>query len=258
MMIGRILGAVLTLLVSTALQAQTTYNDTVRTNTWSVYVQGGISGFHGGRSSLYDNSEVTIAPDLNVGVKYNIKPWVRVGANLGYTKLGAKTHDILTVETVDNNFMVGGFPATLTTTAHRLQNTNIADVFGFDLNADFNVMEFWPERGLQKLNVYAGLGLGCLHGWNQGVQTWAYNENAVAKGDGYHNVYNHSYIKSTVTPSRYSGLYIPVSLSVDYDMLRNLSLGLVGRYKAVATKAEFSPAGIWSVGIAIRYNFVSE
>ena len=35
--------------------------------------------------------------------------------------------------------MVGGYATTLTTTAHCIQNTNNADVLGFDLNAEFNI-----------------------------------------------------------------------------------------------------------------------
>ncbi len=251
-----ILGVVLALAAGTALQARTTYNDTVRTNTWSVYVQGGISGFHGTRGELYENTKRNIAPDLNIGVKYNIKPWVRVGFNLGYTRTYAKSVDILSHTYTEDNFMVGSYPAELTTVANRIQNVNSADLLGFDLNAGFNIMEFWHERRLQKLNVYAGLGLGYLHGWNHGVQTWAYDETAVAHGDGYHNVYNHSYIGSTETDSGYDGMYIPFSLSVEYDVMRNFSIGLVGQYKLLPLKVEHCPLGIWSAGVAVRYRFV--
>lgn len=250
-----ILGVTAAFLATVTLQAQT-YNDSVRTHTWSVYIQGGASNYHGVRSELFDNSKRTISPDINWGVKYNIKPWVRVGVNAGYTMLKSTGKSILSSTTTDNNFFVGDHPATLEKRADRLQNSNSAYLLGLDANVDFNILQIWPERKAQWINLYAGMGVGYMHGWNRNSQTWSFNEKAVAEGDGYYNVYSHSYMKSSHDKTQFNALYVPLSLSLEFDVMRQLTLGAIGQYKYLPMKKEFSPKGIYSAGIVIRYNFV--
>ncbi len=60
---------------------------TVRTHTWSVYIQGGGTLYHGMRGMDEIAKRKHIMPFGGVGVKYNIKPWVRLGLNLEYDML---------------------------------------------------------------------------------------------------------------------------------------------------------------------------
>ena len=178
-----ILGVTAALIAAVTLQAQT-YNDSVRTRTWSVYVQGGAGSYHGVRSELFDHSESITAPDLNIGVKYNLKPWIRLGVNAGYTMLKSGNKNILSSATVDNNYQIGDHTGKLEVKSDRLQNRNNAHLFGLDVNADFNILNLWPQRKAQWLNVFADAGLGYMHGWNKNSQTWSYNEKAIAEGEG--------------------------------------------------------------------------
>lgn len=250
-----ILGVTIVFLTTVTLQAQT-YNDSVRTRTWSVYLQGGISHYHGVRSDLFDNAKRTVSPDLGLGVKYNLKPWVRLGVNAGYTMLKAMNKDFLSSTTTENNYLIDKQPASLTVFSDRLQNQNNMHLLGIDANADFNILQFWPRRKAQWLNLYAGAGVGYMHGWNRNSQTWSYHEKAVAEGDGYSNVYTHSYMESSGNKKQLNALYLPLSLSLEFDVMRQLTLGVIGQYKYVPTKADFSPKGIYSAGIVVRYNFV--
>lgn len=243
------------LMIAVTLQAQT-YNDSVRTRTWSVYMQGGFSGYHGVRSELFDNSRKVLSPDFDLGVKYNIRPWVRLGANAGYTMLKATGKHILSVVTTDDNFMIDNRPGTLEVKSDRLQNRNGAHLLGLDINADFNILQIWPKRKAQWLNLYAGAGVGYMHGWNRNSQTWSYNERGTAIGDAYNHLYTHSYMKSTEGKKQFNALYIPLSLSLEFDVLRQLTVGVIGQYKCLPTKAEFTPKGIYSAGVVVRYNFV--
>ena len=86
MRIKRLTLAVAVLATAATLQAQT-YNDTVRTHTWSVYIQGGGTLYHGMRGMDDIAKRKHIMPFGGVGVKYNIKPWVRLGLNLEYDML---------------------------------------------------------------------------------------------------------------------------------------------------------------------------
>ncbi len=252
-----ILGTVVALfLAATSLQAQQQYTDSLRINTWSVYFQGGISGYHGVRSPLYENSVRDIAPQLDLGVKYNYRSWVRFGANLGYTMMKATDESILSRKTT-SDFTIDDKPATLITLSDRLQNRNDAHLLGFDLNADFNLTNiFKKERRSHWFNIYAGLGLGYMHGWNRTAETWSYNEKAIAEGPGYAHLYTHSYMVSENYKGYFDALYIPLTASVEFDVLREWTLGIVGQYKILPTTQEFTPKGIYSVGAVIRYNFV--
>ena len=255
MKLKNILGITVVLMATVTLQAQT-YNDSVRVRTWSVYMQGGISSYHGVRSELFDNSKRTMAPDLNLGVKYNIQPWVRLGVNAGYTMLKSSGNHSLSITTTDHNFLIGDRTGTLELKSDRLQNLNNTYLAGVDANADFNILEIWPKRKAQWLSLYAGAGVGYMRGWNRNSQTLSYNERATATGDAYFNGYSHSYLKSSEDKKHFNALYIPLSLSLEFDIQRQLTLGVIGQYKCIPTKSDFSPKGIYSAGVVIRYNFV--
>ena len=255
MKLKNILGITVVLMATVTLQAQT-YNDSVRVRTWSVYMQGGISSYHGVRSELFDNSKRTMAPDLNLGVKYNIQPWVRLGVNAGYTMLKSSGNHSLSITTTDHNFLIGDRTGTLELKSDRLQNLNNTYLAGVDANADFNILEIWPKRKAQWLSLYAGAGVGYMRGWNRNSQTWSYNERATATGDAYFNGYSHSYLKSSEDKKHFNALYIPLSLSLEFDIQRQLTLGVIGQYKCIPTKSDFSPKGIYIAVVVIRYNFV--
>lgn len=251
-----ILGVAVTLMATVVLHAQT-YNDSVRTHTWSIYVQGGISNYHGVRSDLFDNGKRLISPDLSLGVKYNLKPWVRLGVNAGYTMLKAINKDFQSFTTTENGYLIDGKAGALTIISDRLQNQNNTNVLGLDANVDFNILQLWPRRKAQWLTLYAGAGVGYMHGWNRSTLTWSVYERAVAEGDGYNNVYTHPYMTSSGDKKQFNALYVPLSLSLEFDVMRQLTLGVIGQYKYIPMKADFSPKGIYSAGIVVRYNFVA-
>ena len=196
-----IVAAVIT--TATTLQAQT-YNDTVRTHTWSIYGQGGVSYYHGMRGADVSDSRRPISPDAAVGLKYNIKPWVRIGLNLEYTMLKATGKHVASSTVTKNDFVITDpstgktYPAPLETKIDRIQNRYNMHYAMADLNFDFNIMEFWHNRKAQKFNLWLGVGAGYLHGWNRFSATTSYRELAVAKGEGYYNVYSHDYLTSDV------------------------------------------------------------
>ena len=98
MRIKRLTLAVAVLATAATLQAQT-YNDTVRTHTWSVYIQGGGTLYHGMRGMDDIAKRKHIMPFGGVGVKYNIKPWVRLGLNLEYDMLRSLDKGMLSTTT---------------------------------------------------------------------------------------------------------------------------------------------------------------
>ena len=156
MRIKRLTLAVADLATAATLQAQT-YNDTVRTHTWSVYIQGGGTLYHGMRGMDEIAKRKHIMPFGGVGVKYNIKPWVRLGLNLEYDMLRSTDKGMLST-TTNKDYEIKDpstgktYPTTLETKMDRFQNRYTMQYAMADLNVDFNIMEFWHNRKAQQLN----------------------------------------------------------------------------------------------------------
>lgn len=253
----KLLVVALAAMPAATLQAQT-YNDTVRTNTWTLYGAGGISGYHGLRGGSDTGVRQAIAPDFSVGVKYNIKPWVRVGLNLGYTKIKALNNGLAHTQTITNNFQIGDrTDGVLTTDKVILSNSNNIHLAGADLNADFNFLELFPQRD-QRWNLWVGTGVGYLYGWNRSTMITAVSEEGISKGDDHFNVYNHDYVTTQLSNTQINTLYIPVRLSAEYDITPHWTVGLKGEYKSLPLDKTLTPKGLWSANATIAYNFTGK
>ena len=252
-----ILASALAVSAMAGLQAQT-YNDTVRTHTWSVFAQGGLSYWRGMRGGDFYPSRRPLTPDFGIGVNYNIKPWVRVGLKAEYTMVKSTGDAVRVASSQKEGYMVNDRSTTLTTTIDRVQNRNNMNVFMADLHADFNVMDIWHNRKAQKFNLWIGTGVGYWHGWNRHSQTFSYREEAVAKGDGYNNVYNHNYLASQADKAQTNALYIPVSLAAEYDITPRWTAGIYAEGKLLPLKKDLTPKGIAMAGVRIAYNFVGK
>ena len=237
MRIKRLTLAVAVLATAATLQAQT-YNDTVRTHTWSVYIQGGGTLYHGMRGMDDIAKRKHIMPFGGVGVKYNIKPWVRLGLNLEYDMLRSTDKGML---------------STTTNKDYEIKDPSMAE-----LNVDFNIMEFWHNRKAQQLNLWLGVGVGYLRGWSRNSTTFSYREMAVAKGEGYYNVYTHNYMKSHAFNEHVDAMYIPATLSLEYDLSSRWTAGVFGKYSYLPLNKDLTPKGMYSAGVVLRFNFVSK
>lgn len=255
MKVTRILMVVAAALSATVTLHAQTYNDSVRTKTWSVYVQGGLSGYHGARGTSFEDTRMPLSPDFALGVKYNVKPWVRLGLNAGYTMVKSMNKGASTEKTIVPNYKVGDYTTNLEVTRVLIQNRNDIHLAGADLNVDFNILGMWPNRKAQKWNMYLGVGVGYMHGWTRNATSTAVSEEAVAQGDGYFNVYNHNYVESAHSAGHLNLLYIPASLSLEYDLSPFWTIGAIGQYKYLPLDKEFTPQGIYSAGLLLRYNF---
>ena len=262
MRLKRLTMAVAVLATAATLQAQT-YNDTVRTHTWSVYVQGGGTVHHDMRGTNGMATHKPIMPFGGVGVKYNIKPWIRLGLNLEYDMLKSSDKDWLST-TTKRDFEIKDpstgkiYPTTLNTKVDIFQNKNTMHYGMADLNVDFNIMELWHNRKAQNWNLWLGVGVGYLHGWSRNSSSVSYSELAEAKGDGYYNVYSHNYIKSWGTNKQVDAMYIPATLSLEYDITSRWTAGVFGRYCYLPLDKDLTPKGMCSAGLVLRFNFVSK
>lgn len=258
-----IMASTMAFLAMVSLQAQT-YNDTVRTHTWSLYGQGGVSIYHDMRGADVSDSRRPVSPYGAIGFKYNIKPWVRWGLNLEYTMLKSTGKVVAKQKLVDDNYTITDpstgktYPAPLETTIDRLQNRYNMHYAMADVNIDFNIMDIWHNRKAQKWNLWLGTGVGYLHGWSRHSLTYSYRQEAIAKGKDYYHVYTHNYLTSDATKEQVNALYIPVRLSLEYDITPRWTIGVMGQYKYLPLDKELIPKGMANAGLLLRYNFVGK
>lgn len=247
-----------------------TYNDTVRTNTWTVTVGGGVSGTTKPRGAE-DDTHLRVGPEAFVGVKYNITPMWRLALNLGYIHSRNFTGNIIT-SIKEESITVGNHDATLVTNGARLDNTWKAHQFYTELAVNFNILDLWHYRRAQKWNLWLGAGVGYMYSdWTDG-QMWAYDANAVATdgswiADGnkftaqdntYFNVRNHSWLNANDYGHYLNSVYVPLSLSLEYDITPRWTVGAYGHAKWFPQKQDFMPKWIWGAGLSLSYNFVGK
>lgn len=249
-----VLAAVCVTAVSAGAQEQATYNDTVRTRSWSVYVGGGVNGTSNVRG-MEAATRRYAGPEAWLGAKYYINPMWRVGVNAGYARNKFVNGNLLNESSENPNFMIGDRPATLYTDGVRVNGTQRSDICYGDLNIDWNIMDLWHNRKNQRFNIWLGVGAGFMHANWKGSEIWAMNEHAIAQSESWFNVYDHSYVISRNNHNIANTLYLPATLSIEWDLSPSFTVGLRGQFKYMPLNHNAAPYGMWSAGATIAYNF---
>ena len=135
------------------------------------------------------------------------------------------------------------------------------------LGVGFNLMELWPNRRTQWLNIWAGTGVGCT--FAKGNEYGIYFSNTMTQGgktlpfiDG-ESVSNDGSITitgSVRTSNRHESfkkLYVPASLHIEADVSRQLSLGLKGEIDWLMNSKAIAPKNYAFALVTLRYNFVA-
>ena len=125
-------------------------NSELRHRTWSFYTQGGLSWATGvWYRNLDAKRSYRQSAAAGGGVDFTIRPWVRVGAEYIWSRyrreqrLSALDTKAMPVKAYGNYMM-------------NLHNAK--------LGVGLNLMEIWPERRAQWLNIWAGTGAGYTFG----------------------------------------------------------------------------------------------
>lgn len=125
-------------------------NSELRHRTWSFYTQGGLSWATGvWYRNLDAKRSYRQSAAAGGGVDFTIRPWVRVGAEYIWSRyrreqrLSALDTKAMPVKAYGNYMM-------------NLHNAK--------LGVGLNLMEIWPERRVQWLNIWAGTGAGYTFG----------------------------------------------------------------------------------------------
>lgn len=256
------LSVLLTSLLTVGAQAQTASegiadpprdtNKELRTRTWSVYAQGGLSWANG---VWYQNQDAKKSykqsPAVGGGFDFTIRPWVRIGADYIWSRYRREQR----FDKLDTQ----ASPA-------KSYGNYVMNTHNVKVGAQFNFMEFWPNRKPQWLNIWMGTGLGgtFARGNEYGIwigNTISENGNTTAFfGDM--NISNDATVTITgkvATVNRrekFNKLFIPATLHIEADVSRQFTLGLKGEVDWLLNRKEVAPKNLIYALATIRYNFV--
>jgi hypothetical protein len=227
-------------------------NSELRTHTWSVYAQGGVSWASGvWYRNLDAKRSYQISPAVGVGVDFTIKPWVRVGADYLYSRYRREQRP----SQIDPLQM----PV-------KVYGNYLMNVHSAKLSAGFNVMEFWPNRKAQWLNIWAGTGVGYTIGrgneyaftfnntFTKGGETKPLTN--VAQIGNSSSVVITGNVRTTNRHENFKSLYVPAVLQVEADVSRRFTLGLKGEVDFMLQRNNVAPKHLYYGLATVRYNFV--
>lgn len=227
-------------------------NSELRHRTWSFYTQGGLSWATGvWYRNLDAKRSYRQSAAAGGGVDLTIRPWVRVGAEYIWSRyrreqrLSALDAETMPVKAYGNYMM-------------NLHNAK--------LGVGLNLMEIWPERRAQWLNIWAGTGAGYTFGrgneygihfsntLTQGGQTTPLAGGASISNDDAITITGN--VRTTNRHERFNAFYIPASLHVEADLCRRLTVGLKGEMDWLLNRGDIAPKGYAFALVTLRYNLV--
>lgn len=227
-------------------------NKELRTRTWSVYAQGGLSWATGvWYQNLDAKKSYKQSPAVGGGFDFTIRPWVRIGADYIWSRYRREQR----FDKLDTQ----ASPA-------KSYGNYVMNTHNVKVGAQFNFMEFWPNRKPQWLNIWMGTGLGgtFARGNEYGIwigNTISENGNTTAFfGDM--NISNDATVTITgkvATVNRrekFNKLFIPATLHIEADVSRQFTLGLKGEVDWLLNRKEVAPKNLIYALATVRYNFV--
>ena len=255
------LGVLLTMLATVGAQAQTddgvaeplrNTNKELRNCTWSIYAQGGLSWANGVWYESQDaKRSYKLAPAVGGGIDFTIRPWVRVGTDYIWSRYRREQR----FSELDNQVS----PAK--TYGNYLMNTH-----NVKIGAQFNFMEFWPNRRAQWLNIWLGTGVGGTFARGNEYGMWMSNtltQNGTdmpIRTDAVVNNGSDLTITGRLVASNrdeeFNKLYIPATLHLEADVSRRFTLGLKGEIDWLINRKQVAPKRYTYAMATVRYNFV--
>ncbi|MCF0174933.1 MAG: OmpA family protein [Bacteroidaceae bacterium] len=235
----------------------------LRTNTWSIYIQGGASwGVNVPYKNVNPSFGTNTAPLLGGGVNFNIRPWVRIGLNYSWSWIQREQRygEIQDMKYPGTRPEYTNIPWTteqggLVYSDYRLNHHDI------DLTAEFNIAEIWPQRKARWFNVYIGTGVGYMFR-NGRVYDMSMGYAEYEDPNNYKNglqvAENWSYgswLYAKATRNNSNGFYIPANLNFEFDIHPSWTIGIKGQYDFIINPGDFNPKGIASAAITVRFNF---
>lgn len=218
------------------------------TSTWSLYAEGGATMVHGlGMSSVDAAPGMNIFPEIGAGVSFNIRPWIRLGANYDFSKYAREQRF--------SEFQPLEIPAGEGTLSEQYGGLVYSKMWthyhAADATIEFNLMELWRNRKDKRFNLYAGAGFGWLfasgntYDISMGHERWS---------GSYKETIN-TWLDAVNSRHKYDVGYVPMLLSAEFDVSPVVTVGLQGNYKRLLS-CDNAPKGIGTASVVLRLNIL--
>ena len=227
-------------------------NSELRHRTWSVYTQGGLSWATGvWYRNLDAKRSYRQSAAAGGGFDLTIRPWVRVGAEYIWSRYRREQRP--------SALDAGTMPV-------KAYGNYMMNLHNAKLGVGLNLMEMWPERRAQWLNIWAGTGAGYTFGrgneygihfsstQTQGGRTTPLTGGASIGNDDAVTITGN--VRTTNRHERFNTFYIPASLHVEADLGRRLTVGLKGEMDWLLNRGDIAPKGYAFALVTLRYNLV--
>ena len=228
-------------------------NSELRTRTWSVYAQDGLSW---ASDVWYQNLDAKRSykqsPAVGGGIDFTIRPWVRVGAEYLWSRYRREQR----FSTLDTKTM----PV-------KVYGNYLMNYHNAKLGVGFNLMELWPRRRAQWLNIWLGTGVGYTFArgneygiyisntQTQGGQTTPIGEGTTIGNDSEITITGN--VRTTNRHEKFNTLYVPASLHIEADVSRRFTVGLKGETDWLLNRKDIAPKNLIFALATVRYNFVA-
>lgn len=254
--------ALLTAVVTIGAQAQVVdkdgvqpprdHNSELRTRTWSIYAQGGLSwATDVWFQNLDAKHSYMQSPAVGGGVDFTIRPWVRVGGEYLWSRYRREQrYTVLDTKTMP-----------MKTYGNYLMNLHNAK-----LGVGFNLMELWPNRSAQCFNIWVSTGVGytSAKGNEYGIyfsstKTTGGTTTAFSEGESVSNNSSITITGNVRTKNRheeFNSFYLPASLHIEADLSRRFTIGLKGEVDWLFNRRKVAPNNLIFALATVRYNFV--
>ena len=227
-------------------------NSELRHLTWSVYTQGGLSWATGvWYRNLDAKRSYRQSAAAGGGFDLTIRPWVRVGAEYIWSRYRREQRP--------SALDAGSMPV-------KAYGNYMMNLHNAKLGVGLNLMEIWPERRAQWLNIWAGTGAGYTFGrgneygihfsstQTQGGQTTPLTGGASISNDDAITITGN--VRTTNRHERFNTFYIPASLHVEADLGRRLTVGVKGEMDWLLNRGDIAPGRYAFALVTLRYNLV--
>lgn len=228
-------------------------NSKLRNCTWSIYAQGGLSW---STDVWYQNVNAKrsykLSPAVGGGVDFTIRPWVRVGADYLWSRY-RREQRLSALDTKDQ--------------AAKAYGNYIMNFHNVKLGVGFNLMELWNNRKAQWFNVWLGTGTGYTfaYGTEYGIyfssvktqdgKTTPLTEDGANISNGSALTITGN-VRTTNTHKDFNTFYVPLTLHVEADVTRQITVGLKGEMDWLFDRKEIAPQSFVFALATVRYNFV--
>lgn len=257
------LTALLTAVVAVGAQAQTDdgggtqppqdLNSELRTRTWSIYTQGGLSS---ATDVWYQNLDAKRSykqsPAVGGGVDFTIRSWVRVGAEYLWSRYRREQR----LSQLDTKAM-----------PIKAYGNYLMNFHNMKLGVGFNFMELWPARRAQWLNIWGGTGVGYTIGRGNeygiyfsntktvGGTTTPFVDGESVSNDGSVTITGN--VRTTNRHEKFNTFYVPATLHIEADVSRRFTVGLKGEIDWLFNRKDIAPKNLIFALATVRYNFVA-